>query len=412
MTSISYDRTDVFISYSHKDEQYMERLKTHLAFDVRRGSLSVWEDTQIAPGSPWRGKIDEAIKKTRIAILLVSADFLASDYITTTELPPLLAAAKTEGAIIIPVILSASAFQRTALAQFQGVNSPSKPLSGMSRNDKEKTWAEIVERVRLELSKVSEYKPNWTQGSTIDNVRGITPAFQLLVGPDRAVELFKQFEDNKIADYVVIDLSTGPPWLTSRLYIFAIMLERMRGLRCFVFLETRDDVNQRFLGIASPNRVRWALARRYPWLEMAFAKAYFNTSGLRILSTTGALDREVAQEVVYHYLSNPNIQQLLPPNTSPNPDDDEWEFRRTEDGLQLWEHAKWLDATLLGQDLSDILQRDESAWLVESPTSSYTEQVRSILRRKGSFVALLDEQMRFKSLIDRQDFLEREVVGH
>ncbi len=104
MTSISYNRTDVFISYSHKDVQYLERLKTHFAFDERKGSLSVWEDTRLSPGSPWRVEIEQAIKKTRIAILLVSADFLASKFIAETELPPLLAAAKTEGAIIIPVI--------------------------------------------------------------------------------------------------------------------------------------------------------------------------------------------------------------------------------------------------------------------------------------------------------------------
>src|SRR5438128_10886644 len=73
MTSISYDRTDVFISYSHKDAQYMERLKTHFDFDERKGSLSVWADTEISPGSQWRVEIEKAIKKTRIAILLVSA---------------------------------------------------------------------------------------------------------------------------------------------------------------------------------------------------------------------------------------------------------------------------------------------------------------------------------------------------
>jgi len=273
-------------------------------------------------------------------------------------------------------------------------------------------------KVHLELSKASEHKPDLTLSSAdVLSLESIL-AFPLSIAGDPATELFKQFEDNKVADYVVIDLGTGQNWLTSRLYIFAIMLERMRGLRCFVFLATRDDINQRFLGIASPDKIRWALARRYPWLEMAFAKVYFDSSenshitpGLRILSATGALDRELAQEVVYHFLSNPNIQQLLPPNTSPNPDDGEWEFLRTKDGQQLWEHAKWLDATLLGQDLSDILQQDESTWLKESPSASYTEQARSIIRRNVSFVALVDEQKRFKSLIDRQGFLEREVAS-
>lgn len=266
MTSLSSDRTDVFISYSHEDAKYLKRLKTHLAFYERSGLLSVWDDTKIAPGSPWLVEIKEAIKKTRMAILLVSADFLASKFIAETELPPLLAAARTEGAIIIPVILSPCAFKDTALSQFQGVNSPSKPLSGMSRNDKEKTWAEIAARVNLELSKASEQKLDWLWTSTHYggrfDLRKITPASELIVFTSDSFDIFWQFKDDETFDYAVIDLGKGQEWLTSRLYIFAIMLERMRGLRCFVFLETKDEIDQRFLGIASPREVRWALARR------------------------------------------------------------------------------------------------------------------------------------------------------
>lgn len=181
MISTSYGRTVVFISYSHshEDAKYLERLKKHLAFYERNSLLNVWEDTKIAPGSPWRVEIEEALKKTRIAILLVSADFLASEFIAENELPPLLAATKEEGAIIISVILSPCAFKDTALSQFQAVNSPSKPLSAMSRNDKEKTWAEIASRVNMELSKTSEHKPDWTLGLTDNDVRKITPASRI-----------------------------------------------------------------------------------------------------------------------------------------------------------------------------------------------------------------------------------------
>src|SRR6266496_1220544 len=136
MIPTSYDRTDVFISYSHEDAKYLKRLKTHLAFYERNGLLSVWEDTKLAPGSDWRTEIEEAIKKTRIAILLVSADFLASKFIAENELAPLLAAAKTEDTIIIPVILSACAFQATELAQFQAQNKPSNPIDSMRKSDK------------------------------------------------------------------------------------------------------------------------------------------------------------------------------------------------------------------------------------------------------------------------------------
>ena len=66
------------------------------------------------------------------AVLLVSADFLASDFIADNELPPLLVAAENEGVIILPVIVSPCLFTNVpALARFQAVNLPSKPLSAL-----------------------------------------------------------------------------------------------------------------------------------------------------------------------------------------------------------------------------------------------------------------------------------------
>jgi hypothetical protein len=61
----------------------------------------------------------------------------------------------------------------------------------------------------------------------------------------------------------------------SRLFIFAVMLERMQALRCLVFLEThtRTHVPRSFLGTALPHEVRWSLAQQYPWLEEAYVRA-------------------------------------------------------------------------------------------------------------------------------------------
>ena len=293
-----------------------------------------------------------------------------------------------------------------------------KPLSRFFENLSENYQSVKLSilQVTVELSKASELRPTWTLGSADEDVRKLTPASQLAGSPSRVVSLFEQFKGNETLDYAIIDLGTGHTWLTSRMYIFAIMLERMRGLRCFVFLETKGDVDQQFLGIASPRGVRWALARQYPWLETAFAKAYANayipepgqtTPTLRILSDAGALTPEVAQKLVYDFLADPSIQQTLTPSTPPNPDDGKWESFTTKDGQHLWEHAKWLDTTRLKQDIGNILQQDETTWLWESPDISHTEQARSILRRKVSFVALVDRERRFKSLVDRQVFLER-----
>jgi hypothetical protein len=145
-------RTKVFISYSHKDERSLKRLSVHLQPLVRDSDIAVWHDKQINPGDEWREKIKTAIHSARVVVLLVSADFLASDFIARDELPPLLDAAKNEGVIILPVILSQSQFDMNKrLSQFQAVNDPTRPLNLMSPGNREKVWDKVARSVYFAL---------------------------------------------------------------------------------------------------------------------------------------------------------------------------------------------------------------------------------------------------------------------
>src|SRR4051794_27663793 len=122
-------RTKVFISYSHADNDWLERLKRHLKPLVREGCLECWDDTHIRPGDDWHQEIRNALDTAQVAVLLISADFFASNFINENELPPLLAAAQAKGVRILPVILSASQFDwNSSLARFQTVNPPNRPL--------------------------------------------------------------------------------------------------------------------------------------------------------------------------------------------------------------------------------------------------------------------------------------------
>ena len=143
-------RTKVFISYSHKDKDYLKRLRVHLdSLNLKEEiGIDIWDDTRILPGDMWREEIRVALSCAKVAILLVSPDFLASQFIKEDELPPLLVAAKKEEAVILPVILSPCAFRDSQLADFQAVNDPSRPLTSRSRNNKEKIWDEVASRVR------------------------------------------------------------------------------------------------------------------------------------------------------------------------------------------------------------------------------------------------------------------------
>jgi hypothetical protein len=146
-------RTRVFISYSHADAEWLDRLRKHLR-PLERGGAMIWADTRIKAGAQWRDEIRAALAETKVAVLLVSADFMASEFIVTDELPPLLKAAEEDGATILPVIISPSRFDRTeSLSRFQAVNDPAKPLVAMRRGNREKVLDQVARAVEDALGK-------------------------------------------------------------------------------------------------------------------------------------------------------------------------------------------------------------------------------------------------------------------
>lgn len=135
----------VFVSYSHVDATYLDRLKIHLKPFEKNGLIDLWEDTKIKAGEKWKEKIENALERSAIAILLVSADFLASDFIIDNELPPLLKAAEENGKVILPVIVKPCRFTKMhQLSQFQSINDPKMPLSKLDENGKEELYVEIA----------------------------------------------------------------------------------------------------------------------------------------------------------------------------------------------------------------------------------------------------------------------------
>ena len=150
-------RTQVFISYSHADTEYLKRLKKHLKPHIRDGTIREWDDTQIQPGSDWLDEIEQALQSARVAVLLVSVDFLASDFVAEKELPTFLKAAKDEGALILPVIVGTCEYSETKLGRFQALNDPSRPLKRLSVDEQDEVWVKLVKRVREALAAPPPY---------------------------------------------------------------------------------------------------------------------------------------------------------------------------------------------------------------------------------------------------------------
>lgn len=146
---MSENRGRVFISYSRADEQWLQRLQVHLRPLERKYRIEIWDDTRIEKGALWRQEIREALDSAVVAVLLVSADFLASEFIDSNELPPILQAAREKGTRILPVIVSP--FLITAsdvLSEFQAVNPISQPLVSLSRGEQEAVFVKVAECIQ------------------------------------------------------------------------------------------------------------------------------------------------------------------------------------------------------------------------------------------------------------------------
>lgn len=171
------DQTRVFISYSHEDARYLKRLRVHLKPLERDHAIEVWDDTHISPGTEWREAIAEAVSSAKVAILLISADFLASDFIAENELPPLLEAASRGGTTILCVILSPSRFQSTPeLSRYQAVNSPNEPLSKLPLTEREAVWVRVTDAVEAAFK-----GRNVAEGWLVRNERILTEELRRLV---------------------------------------------------------------------------------------------------------------------------------------------------------------------------------------------------------------------------------------
>lgn len=122
--------TDIFISYSHKDEEWKDELKSHLSVLENYGGIAIWEDRQINAGDNWYPAIKEAIQNSKIAILLISRDFLASDFVRREEIPELLKRQSSDQIRVIPLIIKPCAWQSVPwLADLQGATKNNEPLA-------------------------------------------------------------------------------------------------------------------------------------------------------------------------------------------------------------------------------------------------------------------------------------------
>lgn len=140
----------LFISYSHRDERYREQLVTHLAGLRRQGVIADWHDRKIVPGEQWRDAIDQNLDAADCVLLLISADFLASDYCYSIEMQRTLEKHRQGRVLVIPVIVRPADWQHTPLGELEALPKDAKPVVEWARRDR--AWLNVIEGIRRALA--------------------------------------------------------------------------------------------------------------------------------------------------------------------------------------------------------------------------------------------------------------------
>ena len=151
----------IFLSYSHKDSIWMERLVTLFKPFQREAEseLDLWVDRDIQPGDLWFQKIQDALRIASVAVLLVSADFLASDFIAEQELPELVTAATNGDIRLLWVYLSPAAYETTPLRNFQAASDLSHPLIALPPHEQDQRLLEVARAMKeASLSATERFK--------------------------------------------------------------------------------------------------------------------------------------------------------------------------------------------------------------------------------------------------------------
>ena len=173
----------LFYSYSHKDEALRDELETHLSLLRRQGVVRGWHDRRIAAGTEWAGQIDQHLDTADIILLLVSADFLASDYCYDKEMTRALERHEAGTARVIPVILRPCDWHSAPFGKLQALPKDGKPVTTWKNRDE--AFTDIARGIREAAASLTAGALD--QSAAAPPTEVVTPSPTARLGPfDRA----------------------------------------------------------------------------------------------------------------------------------------------------------------------------------------------------------------------------------
>jgi internalin A len=150
LNGVDFQRTQkplkLFYIYSHKDEALRDQLATRLKLLERQGFIDSWHDRQITAGDEWREKLDKNLDQADIILLLISSDFLASDYCYEIEMKRALEKHNNSESIVIPIILRDCSWQQSPFGKLQALPENGKAITRW--DDREEAWSSVEKGIQ------------------------------------------------------------------------------------------------------------------------------------------------------------------------------------------------------------------------------------------------------------------------
>ena len=166
---ISSEGIEVFISYSHKDELLKDELEKHLSILKRQKLILTWFDRKIGAGEEWMGQIDEHLDSSQIILLLISADFLASDYCYDIEMTHAMERHESGEARVIPIILRPVDWKDAPFGKLQALPTNAEPVVSKKWGSTDEAFVDITKGLRDAIGSFTPKNPASANSKTAPN---------------------------------------------------------------------------------------------------------------------------------------------------------------------------------------------------------------------------------------------------
>ena len=212
----------LFYAYAHKDERLRDKLEITLGLLRQQALIQDWHDQKIGAGQEWQGEIHKQLETADIILLLISSDFLASDYCYSKEMQRALERHREGTARVVPIIVRTVNWQTSELAKLRALPKDGKPVDRWTNKDA--AWANIEDGIRgiiqefqhhprlermVQPATNGEWNPLFSRrytllrvNSTQDAIRSFLPFnTQVLIGRDERADIRLADDDKKASRF-------------------------------------------------------------------------------------------------------------------------------------------------------------------------------------------------------------------